>query len=73
MPSITQNMHNKCISKESQCCNSVTIFNMIASCVYSSILPFMNKDCVPTACRTLPPVERVGITKTAPNDSGWTT
>ena len=29
----------------------------------------MDKDCVLRACRTLPPVGRVGITKTAPNDT----
>lgn len=72
-----EKMHNKCISKENKCCNSATIFNMIASCVCSSILPLIYKDSVQRACRTLPPEDRVGITtrsecQNCTSHRGWT-
>lgn len=57
-------MHNKSILNENKCCNGVMGFNMIASCVCSSLLPLMKTyELEWRVYATLPPVDRSGTSK----------
>lgn len=47
MPAIITIMPDTFVSKEDECCNSVMIFNMVASYIYCNIMPFMNNGCMP--------------------------